>query len=164
MSWTITDRLERGRGMRIERGLEAALLVSSFFFQTLVPVYAVLVLFVLQVAWPVLAPFALIWSMFERRPPADRLGNLYFDLSASRGACVVSSIVTITGLLAVRAGHPLIGYLLFAGPCASCVLAATVGFCAGCGWYVIGRDIFARRGWICRVPKGATDVEVARDQ
>ena len=153
--WTLVDRLERGYAMRVERAIEAALLISSFFFDTLVPVYLVLVLFLLQVIWPVMSPFALMWLLFERRVPPARLGNLYFDVAGSRGACFVSCLVLGTGLAAMHAGFPVVGRLFLAAPCASCILAPTVGFCAGCGYYVLGRDLMVRAGWISGVPRGS---------
>jgi hypothetical protein len=55
---------------------------------------------------------------------------------------------------------PVLGRVLIAAPAASCILSATVGFCAGCGYYVLGRDVLVRARLLRRNPEGACDVDV----
>jgi hypothetical protein len=106
-----------------------------------------------------------VWVALERRPPADRLGNLYFDLAGSRGAAAISCLVMLTAAACVHWwGLPTLGRVLLGAPCASCILSATVGFCAGCGYYVLGRDLLVRAGFVRGVPEGAADVVIERDQ
>jgi hypothetical protein len=77
-----------------------------------------------------------------------RIGDLYFDLRGVRGACVLSVIVQLAGLALIRAGHPTVGFVVLTVPTASFLMAPTLGFCAGCWFYVLGRDWLARRGWL----------------
>ena len=42
------------------------------------------------------------------------------------------------------------GFLMLTVPTASFLIAPTLGFCAGCWFYVLGRDWFGRRGWLKR--------------
>jgi hypothetical protein len=79
-----------------------------------------------------------------------RIGDLYFDLRGSRGACAISVLVQATGIGLVWAGHPTIGFIILTVPTASFLMAPTLGFCAGCWFYVLGRDWLARRGWLRR--------------
>jgi hypothetical protein len=53
-----------------------------------------------------------------------------------------------------------LGRVLMAAPAASCILSPTVGFCAGCGYYVVGRDLLVRAGMLRGSPQGACDVDV----
>jgi hypothetical protein len=55
---------------------------------------------------------------------------------------------------------PILGRVLIGAPAASCILSATVGFCAGCGYYVLGRDALVRAGLVRGTPEGACDVDV----
>ena len=112
---------------------------------------------------PLLSPVALVWTLFERRLPPARLGNLYFDIAGSRGGAFVSVLVmTVAFLLVHVAGWPALGLALLGAPCASCILSGTVGFCAGCGYYVLGRDLLVRAGLVRRFPEGARDVDIQR--
>jgi hypothetical protein len=159
----LRERLERGYGMRAQRMTEGLLLASSFVFNDLRPAYVAFAMLVLQIVTPMLSPVALLWMLFERKLPADRLGNLYFDIAGSRGAAAISCTVMGTAFALIHWAHlPTLGRVLIAAPCASCFLAATVGFCAGCGYYVLGRDLLVRAGLIRGTPEGACDVDVER--
>jgi hypothetical protein len=160
---TLRDRLERGYGMRAERLSEGFLLIASFMFDDLRPAYLAIGLIALQVLSPFLSPIALVWSTIDRRIPPDRLGNLYFDMAGSRGACAISSVVLLSAVALIRwTGLHGLGRVMLAMPAASCILAATVGFCAGCGHYVLGRDLLVRAGVVKGMPEGACDVDVER--
>ncbi len=152
--------------MRAQRMVEGLLLAASFVLGDLRPAYVAFVLLALQaVVTPLASPVALGWALVERRVPAARLGNLYFDLAGSRGAAAISCVVLLAGFALVHlAGLPTLGWALVGAPCASCILSATVGFCAGCGFYVLGRDLLVRAGLVRGVPDGACDVHLERDQ
>lgn len=162
---SLRDLLERGYGMRAERLTEGLLIVASFLFDDLRPAYAAFGLLAAQAAVsPFLAPVALLWAAAWRRIPADRLGNLYYDTSGSRGAAAVACLVMLIAYALVRAGWPTVGRVLLAAPAASCILSPTVGFCAGCGYYVLGRDLLVRLGLVRGTPNGASDVDVEHQQ
>lgn len=157
----MSDLLERGYGMRVQRMTEGILLAGSFVFDDLRPAYVAFAMLVLQVLSPLAAPVALAWLAFDRRVPPDRLGNLYFDKAGTRGAATVSCVVLTTAFVLIHwAGLPAIGRVLIGAPAASCILAATVGFCAGCGHYVLGRDLLVRAGLLRGSPEGACDVDI----
>jgi len=157
----LRELLERGYAMRAQRMTEGLLLASSFVLDDLRPAYVAAAMLALQVLSPVAAPVALAWLLFDRRLPPDRLGNLYFDRNASRGAAAVSCLVLGGAFALIRwTGFPEVGRVLIAAPAASCILSATVGFCAGCGYYVIGRDLLVRAGLLRGAPEGACDVDV----
>ena len=158
---SIRDLLERGYGMRAQRMTEGLLLAASFVFDDLRPAYVAFAMLVLQVLWPFAVPVALSWVLFDRRVPPDRLGNLYFDPAGSRGAAAISCIVLTTAFSLIHwTGLPGLGRVLIGAPAASCILSATVGFCAGCGYYVLGRDLLVRAGIVRGNPEGACDVDV----
>ena len=160
---TLRDRLERGYGMRAQRMAEGLLLASSFVFDDLRPAYAAFGMWALQVLSPIASPVALLWIVFDRRVPPDRLGNLYYDSAGTRGAAAISCMVLMAAFALIRwAGLPTLGRILIAAPAASCILSATVGFCAGCGYYVLGRDLLVRTGLVRGNPEGASDVNVER--
>lgn len=160
---TVRERLERGYGMRAQRLAEALLLAASFVFDDLRPAYVAFALLAAQALSPLLSPVALIWLLVDRRLPPNRLGNLYYDGAGSRGAAIISCTVLAGAFALIHwAGLPKLGRVLIGFPCASCVLAATVGFCAGCGYYVLGRDLLARAGVVRRTPEGACDVDLDR--
>lgn len=95
--------------------------------------------------------------------PPDRFGNLYFDLAGARGAAAISCLVLTAALSLVHwAQLPTLGRVLIGAPAASCILSATVGFCAGCGYYVLGRDMLVRSGLVRGAPEGVRDVDVER--
>lgn len=153
--------LECGYSMRAQRMTEGLLLAGSFVFGDLRPAYVAFAMLAAQVLLPFAAPIALVWLLFDRRVPPDRLGNLYFDLAAVRGAAAISCMVLATAFALIHwAGLPALGQVLIGAPAASCILAATVGFCAGCGYYVVGRDLLVRAGILPGSPKGASDVRL----
>jgi hypothetical protein len=147
--------------MRAQRMTEGLLLAASFVFDDLRPAYVAFAFLALQIVSPMMSPVALLWMAVQRKLPADRLGNLYYDIAGTRGAAAVSCTVLGTAFALIHWAHlPTVGRVLIAAPCASCILAATVGFCAGCGHYVLGRDLLVRAGLIRGTPEGACDVDV----
>lgn len=158
---TLRDRLERGYGMRAQRMTEGLLLAATFVFGDLRPAYVVLAMLVAQALVPSASPIALAWAAIDRRIPPDRLGNLYYDRGGIRGAAIISCVVLAIALALIRwSAVPTVGRVLIAAPAASCMLAATVGFCAGCGHYVLGRELLVRVGLLRGTPEGACDVDV----
>ncbi len=152
----IGERLQHGYGMRVERGVEGALIAASFVLGDLRPAYVAFGLLALQaVVSSVLSPFALLYTLIDRRIRPAHLGDVYYDSVGSRGAAMISCLVMGTAFLLVHLGVPYVGQVLLGAPCASCLLAATVGFCAGCGWFVLGRDLIIRA-----TPEGAVDVQL----
>lgn len=152
----LRGRLEHGYGMRVERGVEGALLLASFVTGALWPAYVAFGLLALQaVVSPILSPFALLYAAIDRRDRPARLSDVYYDATGSRGAAAISCLVIGAALGLIRLGVPYAGQLLLGAPCASCLLAATVGFCAGCGYFVLGRDYI-----VGAAPEGAIDVDV----
>ncbi len=161
----LRERLERGYAMRAERLAEGALLAAAFATGDLRPAYAAFMLLALQAfVSPLLGPVALLWTLFERRLPVHRLGNLYFDVAGARGGAAVSCMVMALAFALDRfAGWHAVALAVLGLPCASCILSGTVGFCAGCGYYVLVRDLLARAGLVARLPEGARDVDIERD-
>jgi hypothetical protein len=158
---TLCDRLERGYAMRAQRVVEGLLLASTFVFGDLRPGYAAAAMLALQVLSPLAAPVALAWLLFDRGVPRDRLGNLYYDGGGSRGAAAVSCLVLCSAFALIHLTRfGAVGRVLIGLPTASCLLSATVGFCAGCGYYVLGRDLLVRAGLVRATPEGACDVDV----
>jgi len=157
----LVDLLERGYGMRAQRLTEGLLLAGSFVFDDLRPAYVAFAMLALQALSPLAAPVALTWVVFDRRVQPARLGNLYYDAGGTRGAATISCMVLATAFALVHwAWLPTIGRVLVGAPAASCLLSATVGFCAGCGHYVLGRDLLVRAGIVRGSPEGACDVDV----
>jgi hypothetical protein len=153
--------LEQGYGMRVQRVTEGLLLSSSFVFDDLRFAYVAFGMLVLEVVSPFFVPVALVWLVFDRRVPPNRLGNLYYDLAGARGAAAISCVVLATAFSLIRwTGFATIGRLLIGAPAASCLLSASVGFCAGCGHYVVARDLLVRAGLLRGSPEGACDVDV----
>jgi hypothetical protein len=158
---TLRDRLERGYAMRVQRIVQGLLLAGSFVFDDLRPAYAAFALLVLEVLSPLCSPVTLLWLAFDRRVPPDRLGNLYYDAAGARGAAAISCVVLATAFALVRwSAVPVLGRVLIGAPAASCFLSATVGFCAGCGHYVVARDVLVRAGLLRGTPEGACDVDI----
>ena len=158
---TLRERLERGYAMRAQRIVEGVLLASSFVFDDLRFAYAAFGLLVLEVISPLASPVTLLWLAFDRRVPENRLGNLYYDSAGSRGAAAISCVVLATAFALVRwSAVPTLGRIMIGAPAASCFLSATVGFCAGCGHYVLARDLLVRAGLLSGTPEGACDVEI----
>lgn len=158
------ERLERGYAMRAQRVVEGGLLAAAFVSGDLRPGWVAFGFLAIQaLLTPLLSPVALLWVLFERRLPPDRLGNLYFDIAGARGGAFVSVLVMVVAFALVHvAERPALGLALLGAPCASCILSGTVGFCAGCGYYVLGRDVLVRMGLVRRFPEGARDVDIQR--
>jgi hypothetical protein len=157
----VRELLERGWGMRAQRVTEGLLLAASFMFDDLRPAYAAAAMLAMQAFAPRAVPVALAWLLFDRRVPPDRLGNLYYDANGVRGAAAISCLVLGAAFALIRwTTFSSIGRVLIAAPAASCILSATVGFCAGCGYYVIGRDLLVRAGVLGGAPEGACDVDI----
>jgi hypothetical protein len=158
---TVRERLERGYAMRAQRIVEGLLLASSFVFDDLRPAYVAFGLLVLEVISPLASPVTLLWLAFDRRVPENRLGNLYYDSAGARGAAAISCVVLATAFALIRWSIlPMVGRILIGAPAASCFLSATVGFCAGCGHYVLARDLLVRAGLLSGTPEGACDVDI----
>jgi hypothetical protein len=153
-------RLQFGPGMRVQRLVEASLLIATFFTANLTFAYVALGLTLLQVLSPRLVPVALVVSAFQPSPKEHHLGDLYFDLAGTRGACALAAVALVVALSFLRSGHTVIGYALLTMPTASFVLAPTVGFCSGCAIYVFMRDLLARVGILERYAHGACDIDI----
>lgn len=142
-----TDReLQFGPGMRVQRLTEAAFLVAALFTQDLRFAYVTFALTVLQALSPRWTPVARVVARLVRFRGEHRIGDLYFDLDGSRGACAISVVVQASAIGLVWAGHPKIGFIALTVPAASVLMAPTLGFCAGCWFYVMGRDWLGRHG------------------
>ena len=160
---TLRDRFERGYGMRAQRIAEGALLIASIITGDLRPAYLAYAVLAVQMVSPYLAPIGLAWAVVEQRVPPDRLGNLYYDPAGSRGATIICCAALSVAFAMIRwMDLPRLGRLLLSLPAASCILAGTAGFCAGCGFYVLGRDLLVRAGLLRGTPKGACDVDIER--
>lgn len=157
----LRDRLERGYAMRAQRIALGLLLTAAIVFDDMRPAHVAFALLLLEIASPLASPLALLWVALDRRVPPNRLGNLYYDLAGARGAAAVSCVVLGAAFALVRwSAVPELGRALLGLPAASALLSATVGFCAGCGHYVVGRDLLVRAGALRRSPEGACDVDV----
>jgi hypothetical protein len=142
--------------MRLQRAVEGLLVVATFVSNDLRPAWAAFGLLAVQaVVSPVASPFALLYATLDRRARPARLGDVYYDPIGSRGAALISCATMGLAFALIHLGVPYAGQLLLGAPCASCLLAATVGFCAGCGWYVLGRDLV-----MGAAPEGAVDVQL----
>jgi hypothetical protein len=156
----IDRELQYGPGMRVQRLAEAGFLVAALFTQDVRFAYVTFALTLLQVLSPRWVPVALVVARLVRFRGEHRIGDLYFDLGGIRGACALSVIVQAAGLALVWAGWPTVGFIVLAVPTASFLIAPTLGFCAGCWFYVLGRDWLARHGWLKRGFDGFTDITV----
>jgi hypothetical protein len=152
-------RLQYGPGMRVQRFVEAAFLLASVFSSDLRFAWVTFGLTVLQAVSPRLVPVAAAVATFVPLK-AHALGDLYFDLAGTRGACAISAVVQAVGLWLVHSEHPALGFLLLTMPAASFLLSPTVGFCCGCACYVFARSTLARLGLIERNADDACDVDV----
>lgn len=147
---SLDRELQFGPGLRVQRLVEAAFLVAALFTQDVRFAYVTFALTALQVVSPRWTPVARAVARVVRFGGRHRIGDLYFDLRGSRGACAISVFVQAAGIGAVWGGHPALGFVVLTLPAASFVLAPTLGFCAGCWFYVIGRDWLARHGLLRR--------------
>ena len=150
-------RLELGPGVRVQRGLEASLLVAAILTTDARLVWPVLGMCALQVLWPPLAPAALLVAWLRPSPKTHRIGDMYHDFGGIRGACAVATLLLALGLWLQSAGYA-VGWVLIACPAASCLLLPTVGFCAGCSCYVVAKDALSLGENGHRRPEGAEDV------
>jgi hypothetical protein len=156
----IDRELQYGPGMRVQRLTEAGFMVAAIFMQDVRLAYVTFALTFLQVLSPRWVPVALAVARVVRFRGEHRIGDLYFDLGGTRGACALSVLVQAAGLSLVLAGWPTTGFIVLAVPTASFLIAPTLGFCAGCWFYVLGRDWLARHGWLKRGLDGSTDITV----
>jgi len=144
-----TDReLQYGPGMRGQRLVEAGFLLAALFTQDVRFAYVTFIFTLLQAMSPRWVPVAHAVARLVRFRGEHRIGDLYFDLRGVRGASALSVIVQAVALALVAAGHPMLGFIILTVPTASFLMAPTLGFCAGCWFYVLGRDWLARRGWL----------------
>jgi hypothetical protein len=142
--------LQFGPGMRIQRLTEAAFMVAALFTQDVRFAYVTFAFTVAQAISPRWVPVARAVARLVHFRGEHRIGDLYFDLGGTRGACAVSVFVQAAGIGFVWAGHPTVGFIILTIPTASFLMAPSLGFCAGCWLYVLGRDWLARRGWLKR--------------
>jgi Domain of unknown function (DUF4395) len=149
-AYGLDRELQFGPGMRVQRLTEAAFMVAALFTQDVRFAYVTFAFSVLQAISPRWAPVARMVARLVHFSGEHRIGDLYFDLGGSRGACAISVVVQAVGIVLVWAGHPTIGFIILTIPTASFLMAPTLGFCAGCWFYVLGRDWLARRGWLKR--------------
>lgn len=166
MPWTdeIDRRLQFGPGMRVQRLVEAALLLVALFSRDVRFAYPALVLTVLQAGSGRLALVAILVAAFKPAQGRRKLSDLYFDVDGSRGACVVAAMAQAVGIGLIHAGFVTAGFLLLTLPTASFMMSPTLGFCAGCWLYVMGRDVLSRIGLMRGGVAGAHDVEVADER
>lgn len=156
-----TDReLQFGPGMRAQRLTEAAFLVAAILTHDVRFAYVTFASTVLQVISPRFVPVALLVARFAPFNGRHRIGDLYFDLAGVRGACAISVVVQSVALALVAAGFTTAGFILLTLPTASFLIAPTLGFCAGCWFYVLGRDWLSRRGWLKGGLHDAHDIAV----
>jgi hypothetical protein len=152
--------LQFGPGMRAERLTEAVFLIAAIFTQDVRFAYVTYVLTLLQILSPQWALVAQVVARFARFRGQHRIGDMYFDLGGSRGACSIALAVQSVCLALIAAGFPTIGFVLLTVPAASVLVAPFLGFCAGCWFYVLGRDWFGRRGWVKGSFDGHHDINI----
>lgn len=164
----IDRELQFGPGMRVQRLVEAGFLVVALFTQDERFAYVTLALNVLQVLSPRCEPVALVVARFLPFRGEHRIGDLYFDQGGVRGASAISMLVQALGLGLLAMGYRIPGFLVLTMPAASLLMMPTAGFCAGCWFYVLGRDWLARRGSLKGVSDDHHDIsidgEASRDQ
>jgi len=164
MNSTPIDReLQFGPGMRVQRLTEAAFLLIALFTQDVRFAYVSFAFTVLQAMSPRWVPVARVVARLVPFRGEHRIGDLYFDLGGSRGAGAISVFVQAAGIGLVWAGHPTVGFVILTVPTASFLMAPTLGFCAGCWFYVLGRDWLVRRGWLRRGFDDCDDIAIDRE-
>jgi hypothetical protein len=156
----IDRELQFGPGMRVQRLTEAAFLIAALFTQDVRFAYVTFMLTALQALSPRWAPVALLVARLVRFQGQHRIGDMYFDLRGSRGACAISVFVQAAALGVVASGHPTVGFILLTVPTASFLMGPTLGFCAGCWFYVLGRDWLARHAWLRRRFDDLNDIPI----
>lgn len=156
-----TDReLQFGPGMRLQRLVEAAFIVTALFTQDVRFAYVTFVLSLLQAFSPRWVPVARVVARLVPFRGEHRISDLYFDLGGIRGACVLSTLVQCAGIGLVWADFPTAGFVVLTIPAASFLMAPTLGFCAGCWFYVLGRDWLVRHGGLKRGFDDYSDITV----
>ena len=160
----LDQQLQFGPGMRVQRLAEAAFMVAALFTQDVRFAYVTFALTLLQALSPRWVPIARVVARLVRFRGEHRIGDLYFDLRGIRGACVLSTIVQAAGLALIGAGYPTAGFIVLTVPTASFLMATTLGFCAGCWFYVLGRDWLVRHGWMKRGLDDSADIAVVTDE
>ncbi|MFZ2651596.1 MAG: DUF4395 family protein [Burkholderiaceae bacterium] len=156
--------LQFGPAMRVQRLAEAGFMVAAIFAQDVRFAYVTLFLTLLQALSPRWAPVAQVVARVVRAHAEHRIGDLYFDLGGVRGASAISVLAQSAGIALVWSGYEAAGFIVLAIPTASFVMAPTLGFCAGCWFYVLGRDWVVRRGWLRRDCDDFGDIPIARDE
>lgn len=159
-AYELDRELRFGPGLRVQRFIEAAFLLAALFLQDVRFAYPTFVLTALEAMSPRWVPVAQAVARFVRFRGEHRIGDLYFDLRGSRGACAISVFVQAAGIGLVWAGHPLPGFMTLTVPTASFLMAPTLGFCAGCWFYVLGRDWLVRHGWLRRSFDDCNDIDI----
>lgn len=144
----VDRELQFGPGMRVQRLTEAAFLVAALFAQDVRLALVTFVLTLLQALSPRWVPVALAVARLMPFEGRHRIGDMYFDLRGSRGACAISVFVQAFAIALVAGGWPTAGFIVLTVPAASFLMGPTLGFCAGCWFYVLGRDWLARHAWV----------------
>ncbi len=161
-AYALDRELQFGPGMRLQRVVGAAFLLAALLTQDVRFAYGTFVLTALEAMSPRWVPVALVVARFMRFSGKHRIGDLYFDLRGSRGACAISVFVQAAGIGLVWAGHALAGFMILTVPTASFLMAPTLGFCAGCWFYVLGRDWLVRHGWLRSGFDDCNDIAIGR--
>lgn len=154
---SLSLRLELGSGMRVQRLLEGLALVAAILTSDVRLVAVVLGILIAQVISPRLAFVAVLVAWVRSVPEKRRVSDMYHDLQGIRGSSAVAALMLTLGLILLARGHQ-VGWVLVAFPTASCLLAPTVGFCAGCSCYVVGRELAKRATKKEPHVEGASDV------
>jgi hypothetical protein len=157
-------RLQYGPGMRVQRVVEAAFLVVALFARDIRFAYVTVGLAAPQILSGRFAFVALAVAALRKPAPGRRLGDLYFDLRGSQGACAAAVVVMSAAIALVRGGHEALGFGLLTLPTASFLLSPTMGFCTGCAVYVAVRALLARIGLAKRFADGVCDVDIDRKE
>jgi hypothetical protein len=161
-AFELDRELQFGPGMRAQRCVAAALLLASLLTQDVRFAYGTFALTLLEAMSPRWVPVAQLVARFVRFSGEHRIGDLYFDLRGSRGACAISVLVQAAGIGLVWAGQSLAGFMILTVPTASFLMAPTLGFCAGCWFYVLGRDWLVRHGWLRSGFDDCDDIAIGR--
>ena len=148
LAYTLDRELQFGPGLRVQRAVAAAFLLASLLTQDLRFAYVSFALTLLEAISPRWVPVAQIVARFVRFGGAHHIGDIYFDLRGARGASAISVLVQVVGIVLVWAGQSTAGFLILTVPTASFLMAPALGFCAGCWFYVLGRDWLVRYGWV----------------
>ncbi len=159
---TLSLRIELGAGIRVQRALEAIVLVTAILTTDVRLVWVAFGMLAAQVISPRLAPGALLFALLRPTPKQHRISDIYNDFQGIRGACAVGVAMLTVGLVLIYSGQA-VGWVFVACPTASCLLSPTVGFCAGCTCYVFARDLVKRATNTDPRVDGASDVILESD-